>query len=379
MLLTIALATLTFLSLALTLWQFVVARRFPLHLRSRAPSQPPGVTLLKPLKGCDAETAECLRSWLAQDYGGPLQILFGVTAADDPVCEVVRRLMASHPQADAHLMVCTEQLGPNAKVSKLIQLARHARHEVIAVSDADVWAPSDFLAQAVGPLHETTVGLVCSFYELAKPANLPMRWESFAVNADFWSQVLQSRSLKPVDFALGAVMATTRTHLDQIGGFAALVDHLADDYQLGHQIARNGARIALCPVVVECRSEPMSWREVWRHQLRWARTIRVCQPGPYFLSILSNATLWPLAWWVTQPSWRAGIAAAVCLFARMATAFFNERKLTRRADLHSLWLAPAKDLLQVGIWALAFLGRNVTWRGERFLVLTGGKLVKAKP
>ena len=199
------------------------------------------------------------------------------------------------------------------------------------------------------------------------------------METDFVPSALVAPLVGVDEFAFGSTIAVRRADLARSGGLEPIADFIADDYQLGHQIARNGARIALCPVVVECRSGPMSWREVWRHQLRWARTIRVCQPGPYFLSILSNATLWPLAWWATQPSWRAGTAAAVCLFARMATAFVHERKLTRRADLHSLWLAPAKDLLQVGIWALAFLGRHVTWRGEWFLVLPGGKLVKAKP
>src|SRR6185369_5879846 len=117
-----------------------------------------------------------------------------------------------------------------------------------------------------------------------------------AINADFWSQVLQSRSLKPIDFALGAVMALRRQALNKIGGFAALSDCLADDYQLGHRIARCGYDIGLCPVVVECWSEPMGWKAVWKHQTRWARTIRVCQPVPYFFSMLSNPTLWPLLW-----------------------------------------------------------------------------------
>src|ERR1035437_635368 len=115
-----------------------------------------------------------------------------------------------------------------------------------------------------------------------------MQWEAIAINADFWSQVLQSRSLKPLDFALGAVMATRRRQLEEIGGFAPLVDCLADDYQLGNRIARRGHPIALSPVVVECWSAPMGWAAVWKHQLRWARTIRVCQPAPYFFSLLSN-------------------------------------------------------------------------------------------
>ncbi len=61
--------------------------------------------------------------------------------------------------------------------------------------------------------------------------------------------------LAPLDFALGAVMVTRREQLAKIGGFEALADYLADDFQLGNRIVRiAGKRIALCPVVVDCLS-----------------------------------------------------------------------------------------------------------------------------
>src|SRR5262249_13829347 len=141
-----------------------------------------------------------------------------------------------------------------------------------------------------------------------------------AINADFWSQVLQAQSLKPIDFALGAVMATRKERLAEIGGFAPPPDCLPDDYQLGNRIARKGHRIALSTVPVECWSEPMNWTAVWKHQLRWARTIRVCQPLPYFFSILSNPTLWPLLWAAVKPSPISLSFFLFCLVWRNITA-----------------------------------------------------------
>ena len=401
MVLTILLAALAFISLALTIWQWVLAARFPLHRRVANPSYAPAITLLKPLKGCDAETGACLRSWLQQNYAGPVQVLFGVATENDPVCAVVRKLITEHPKADAQLIICAESLGPNAKVSTLAQLERLARNEIIIVSDADVHVPVDFLKEAVAPLRDSNAGLVSCFYRLANSSNEPMLLEAFGVNADFWSQVLQAQALKPLDFALGAVMAVTQNSLAKIGGFAALVDYLADDYELGNRVARSGARLVLSTVTVDCRSAPLSWREVWAHQLRWARTIRVCRPGPYFLSILGNATLWPLlllflgddtlklAWPLlpdlllangavsveVQAPWTL-LVSAMCLLIRMAMGFYCERKMTDQSHLDSLWLAPIKDLLQVPVWLLAFMGNKVTWRGQRFVVRRGGRLEK---
>jgi len=245
------LAGLAVLSLALLVWQAVVALRFPLHSRATAQGFAPAVTLLKPLKGCDETTRASLQSWFLQEYPAPIQILFAVASATDPVCELVRELIHNHPSAEAQLVVCGPLLGTNAKVSKLVQLEAFARHGVVVVSDADVRVPPDFLANAVAPLADERVGLVNCFYRLANPVNLAMQLEAVAVNADFWSQVLQSASLKPLDFALGAVMITRRKQLDEIGGLKALSDCRADDYQLGNRIARKGHRVALATVVVE--------------------------------------------------------------------------------------------------------------------------------
>ena len=455
MILNLILASLALLSLALTLWQWVVARRFPLHRRVPAPASPPDprrsqreealrssaarstlhaqppLTLLKPLRGVDSSTEACLRSWFTQQYSGPIQILFGVAAPNDPVCGTVRKLMREFPGRKVQLVVGPPPPGANAKVAKLVELKRLARHDLLVISDADVLVPPDFLANIVAPLCEVhqsqpredgsdgmfparvaadgsrrylqgrenaptavggyarlteqTCGLVCCFYRLANPTTLAMQWEAIAINADFWSQVLQSRSLKPIDFALGAAMATRRRQLEEIGGFAPLVNCLADDYQLGNRIARRGHPIVLSPVVVECWSAPMGWAAVWKHQLRWARTIRVCQPAPYFFSLVSNTTLWPLLWLMVKPGAASLAGALFCVLVRVLTAVDLQRRLNQnarppgpqpssQAPWRYAWLIPVKDLLQVALWVLAFLGNRVEWRGQRMRLRPDGTL-----
>ena len=328
-------------------------------------------------KGADHATESCLRSWLAQQYGGSVQILFGVASAEDPVCNLVRQLLREFPGADARLLVCGPLLGTNLKVSKLAEMERLAKYDLLVISDADVWAPPDFLAQVVRPLEDPAIGLVNCFYRMANPTTLAMKWEAVGVNADFWSQVLQSQSLKPLDFALGAVMATRRRQLEGIGGFATLANCLADDYQLGHRIARNGHRIAISPVVVECWSEPMGWGAVWRHQLRWARTIRVCQPAPYFFSILSNPSLWPLLWLAADRGKLALSLTAFGLLVRILVARDLQQRLTQKPPhLVHAWLVPARDLLHTAIWFLAFLGNRIEWRGESLRLRRDGTLMR---
>jgi ceramide glucosyltransferase len=388
-------AGLALLSLALVIWQWWVAWRFPLHRRVAQPSSTPGVTLLKPVKGCDETTADSLQSWFEQNYSGPVQILFGVPTAADPSCKIISDLIQKKPGCDAELVICREALGTNGKVSKLLQLEGRAKYELFLVSDADVRVPTDFLANIITALNSPggasaaesgardQISLVSCFYRLANPTTTAMRWEAVAVNADFWSQVLQATSLGPLNFALGAALLVRRKALVDIGGFNSLANYLADDYQLGHRLAEKGHRLALCPVVVECWNAPMNWRDVWRHQLRWARTIRVCQPLPYFFSILSNATFWPLLWLmaslVLPVTFCSSLAAVVCLLIRIVLAQNLQRRFTPDKDLVSpFWLVPVKDLLQVALWLAAFAGNTVEWRGLRMKLRGDGTVIEQK-
>jgi ceramide glucosyltransferase len=413
----LALGALALLSMLLLAWQVLAAARFPLHRRDADNSFAPSITVLKPLKGFDEHNRECLKSWLIQNYSGPLRILFGVADETDPACEQVRSLLKEFPSVNAELVVTPEQLGANAKVSTLIQLYRKClakvakptkdetasrtsrpAQDLILISDADVRVPSDFLTNAVAPFRDERVGLVSSFYQLANPANFAMQVEAVAINADFWSQVLQSNTLKPQDFALGAVMITRSSHVDALRGFEELADYLADDYQLGNRVARSGSRVALTPLVVECWDSPADWKQVWNHQLRWARTIRVSQPLPYFFSVLSNVSLWVTLFGIAVLSrvvyrvapgypqhvdllWLfAGILVLGAGFlARIATAKFLIERLTKKIFPPKLSHAViAKDFLQFGVWLASFCGNQVNWRGRRFRVQRGGKLVQMK-
>ena len=374
-----SLATLTAVSFALTLWRWVVSLRFPLHRRMVIPSSLPGLTVLKPLKGCDAETMNCLRSWFLQKYPGPVQILLGAASADDPACAVAQMLLAEFPELDARLLICAENLGANAKVSTLRQLEPHIRHPLVMISDADVRVPPDFAANITPQLADPGAGLVNCFYRLANPATPAMQWEATAINADFWTQVLQARSLKPVDFALGAVMTLPAAQLRAIGGFAALADFLADDYQLGRQVAGQYKTIEFATVVAECWEAPMNWRQVWTHQARWARTIRVCQPWPFFMSILNNATLWPMLWLAVARQPMALLGCGACVIFRIGTALHQQGRFTQSpVHLAYAWMPPLKDVLDTLVWAAAFCSNHIIWRGQHYRILPGGKLSKVE-
>jgi ceramide glucosyltransferase len=370
---TVIFALLSLIGIGIVLWQFVAGVRYrPLSVSN---SFQGAVSVLKPLKGSDPDTLVCLESWVKQEVDFPLEFLFGVADVNDPVCAVVKQLQAKYPKKKIRLVIAAEQLGPNAKVSTLVQLSRLAAHPIIVVSDADTYLDEGKLALLVNPLADPKVGLVHCFYQFANPSTPAMRWEAVAVNADFWTQVLQSAALKKVDFALGAAMALRAEDLRQVGGFEGLVEYLADDYQLGHRLAYLQKEIVFAPFVVRCFERISGWQSVWRHQLRWARTIRICQPVPFFFSILSNPLPWPVVLCCVYPRLTSFAALIGIVIVRQITAYLTYRKMAGRPTFFFPAYVLLKDLLHLPLWAAAFLGQTVEWRGDIFRIERGGKLI----
>jgi ceramide glucosyltransferase len=367
--------------MVLLLWQWAVGVRFPLHWRFAETPFLPGVTLLKPVKGADEHTGACLRSWFQQDYAGQVQILIAAESESDPAFAIAKKLIAEYPKTDAKLVLAANPDAMNGKVAKLCALYGHASHDILVVSDSDVEAPRDLLAHLVQSLADPGVGLASCLYKVSDADTLPMKWEQVGVNVDFWSQVLQSNALQPMRFALGAVMALRREALDRAGGFQPLANHIADDYQLGRRVAQAGYTLVLSPVVVDCRSGRAGWRAIWRHQLRWARTIRVCQPAPYFFSIVSNATLWPLLLLLVDPALETGAFALVCWGVRMLAGLDLKRRIEwtggRAAfDWPGAPVILLKDILQTAVWLLAFTGNKIEWRGRGMTLRGDGTIVR---
>lgn len=337
----------------------------------------PGVTVFKPVKGLDPGTTECLETFLTQDYS-PYQVLFGVAEAYDPALPALLALKERHPRAHVQVFVCPEELGLNPKVSILRQLAPQARYDLLVIADADVKAPPDFLAVVTEALSQPGVGLVSCPYRAGAVRTLGARLEGLTMAADFIPSVAVARCVEGISFALGAAMALTREALEAGGGFAALADFLADDYQLGHRIAQAGFDVALIPLVVETANPRLSLKDYLLHQVRWSRTYRVCRPVGYLAYGITHALVFALALWLVSglTPWAGGIFAAT-LALRMGLAWFSQRLcLQGPLPAATLLLMPVKDLLSFGFWLASFLGNTVTWRGRRYQISPEGRLAK---
>ena len=351
--------------------------RFFRPLPSSAPpvATGPGITVFKPLKGLSPLSRECLTSFLTQDYHS-YQVLFGVRDPDDPVLALLRELARAHPQCDLSVVICPEDLGLNPKISTLRQLMHRARYDLLVIADGDVLVGPDYLAQVAAAFRQPGVGLVSCPYRAGPSHTLGSALEALTIAADFIPSVAVANYVEGIRFALGATMALTRQALSAIGGLAPLADFLADDYQLGFRVAQTGLQVKILPYVVETCNPEMSCRDYLAHQLRWARTYRICRPAGYLAYGITHALVYSLAILLGAglPPWAWGLAAAT-LVLRGALAGFSERRcLKGRLPLWAFALLPVKDLLAFGLWLASFLGSRVNWGGRAFRVTPEGKL-----
>ncbi|HXR38104.1 MAG TPA: bacteriohopanetetrol glucosamine biosynthesis glycosyltransferase HpnI [Terracidiphilus sp.] len=373
-----------FLAALIAARAFLSARRAPL------PAFAPGVSILKSLKGLDPGMIDAFRSHCRQTYAGEYELLFGVSSLDDPAAAAVEQLKQEFSSHAIQLVECPARLGANGKVSNLVQLAAHARYDFLLINDSDITVSPHYLervmahfapqpnasSHAAKPQRET--GLVTSLYRGRAHRTLPSRLEALGIATDFQAGVLLSRMIeRGLHYGLGSTLAVSREALEAIGGLETLVDHLADDYELGARVDRAGYRVALSAEVVETGVPAYNWRGFIDHQLRWSRTVRDARPWGYAGLIFTHGLAWALlnvvASGVSPLSlWLLGLS----FFLRLTVAMtVGAQVLADHQTLPALWLLPLRDLVAMGIWAAGFAGNTIVWRGQRF-ELKNGELKK---
>jgi ceramide glucosyltransferase len=327
----------------------------------------PPVSVLKPVKGRDPQFYEAIRSHASQDYP-EFEILFGVADADDPALEDIARLQTEFPARSIRVIRSANE-APNRKAGSMEILSREARYDVMLVNDGDIRVEPGYLARVLSLLEDDGVGLVTCLYR-GSGSSVATKAEALGIATEFVPGVLVARLLSSTGFALGSTMAFRRRELQAVGGFAAISEYLADDYQLGERISRLGKRVVMSDAVVETGLGAGSWASVWKHQLRWSRTIRISRPAGYAGYVVTQATFWCLA------ALLAGYPqiALVGLAVRMVAAAAAMQALGV-LSLSELAFVPLRDLFGFAVWCGGLVGNHVEWRGERFRLLRDGRMV----
>ncbi len=342
-------------------WQFM-----PADVMSEA------VTILKPLHGDEAGLYENLASFCEQDYPGLVQIVFGVENPNDPAIAVVERIRAAYPGRTIELIVEPRAIGSNPKIANLINMSGRIAHEVVVLADSDIRVRRDYLSRLVGALNRQGGGAVsCPYYGIPTDG-LWSQLAQLTIDSHFLPGVVGGSRLKFAQPCLGSTIALRRSSLQAIGGFEPLADCLADDYVLGELVRERGEPVSMLPFAVGHVCGESTFAELWRHELRWALTIRTVDPLGYLGWTVTHA--FPLAlisWFLGGAGAAIGLAVAA-LVCRAILIFATERGYG--LPRHPYWLIPVRDLLSFAVFVMGFVARDVSWRGYHYELMSEGIL-----
>jgi ceramide glucosyltransferase len=370
-----------FLIIVVASWVFWLAALWLVRafFRSRPTTQrefTPPVSILKPVKGLDAEAYRNFVSFCRQDYP-EFELLFGVIDPTDPVIPEIRRLQREFPRLSIRLIVAPVK-GTNRKVGLLHRLATEARHEILAASDSDMRVTPDYLRRVIAPLADEHVGLVTCPYRGQMPLNLSARLEMLYMGVTFLPSVLMARKLQGMAFAMGSTVALRRKNLLRLGGFEAIDDCLADDYQLGMRIFGLGLEVYLSDYIVASVLGRSTFTDQWNREVRWARCIRISRPREYLGLLLTFST--PLAVFFGLMTGFGATAQAlviISLLLRWLVGWFITGCIRDRATRRLLLWLPVRDLLSALVWCAGVVGKRIIWRGEEFILQPDGRLKSA--
>jgi len=331
------------------------------------------VTILKPLHGDEPGLFDNLTSFCTQDYQGSVQIVCGVSDAKDGAVAVFKRLQNSFPAVDLDLVIDATAHGSNRKVSNLANMAARIRHDVVILSDSDMRVGPDYLPRVMAALEAPGVGAVTCLYYGVPATGLWARLSALAINAHFLPSVAVGLALGLARPCFGSTIALRRETLAEIGGFTAFADDLADDYAIGAALQRHGRKISIPPFAIAHRCTHRSGRELWEHELRWARTIRSIDPLGYAGSIMTHAFAWALTATILGAGSVLFLPALGITLATVACRIALLRRVARAYGLppQDYWLVPVRDLLSFLVFIWSFFGRSVSWRGHRYRSRSG--------
>jgi len=364
----------TTLSLCGTLYAMAAAlemRRFAGGSVPPLASSPP-VTLLKPLYGQEPGLLANLRSFCTQAYTAPVQIVFGVQDRGDPALGVIDRLKADCPGQDITAVVDERRHGSNRKVSNLLNMIPSAAHEVLVLSDSDIGVPPDYLRCVVAALARPGVGAVTCLYAGQAGAGFWSLIAAMGVSYHFLPNMIAGTSWKLASPCVGATIGIRRAVLDEIGGFAALRDLLADDYEIGRRVRAKGYEVSVAPPIVTHTATEAGALELFAHEIRWGRTIRMLDATGYAGSLVTYCFPLALCALVLLGTAFTLAAFAAALAGRVLLKVTVDRVVGRRTG--PIWLLPFRDLLSFLVFLVSLTGRSVRWRDASFRIGKTGTL-----
>lgn len=334
----------------------------------------PPVSILVPVCGLDAGAWDNWSSFCLQDYPA-YEVLFGVTEPQDLAIPVLQQIVETYPDR-ARLFYGLKPRGINYKDSNLSYLLEEAHHELIIFADSDIRVHADYIQTVTTPLADENVGVVTCAFIGYYPQSLGAAIASFGRCFDFIPSLLIARTLdRGLRCAVGATIATRKATLANFGGLH--FNRIGSDYNLGKRAAQAGYRIELSRYVLESDTGLETLAQVFRRELRWARTIRFNRGAQYYSMVFCYGTVYCLPLLVLTGFATWAIALSVATFVvRYAQVLIAVSSMKCPRLVGWLWALPLRDALNFFVWLMGAFGQGVYWRGRQLRVEGDGLITQ---
>jgi ceramide glucosyltransferase len=362
----------------------LAVRRFYAKPEASDPPTWPSVSILKPVKGLDADAEIGFCSFIEQEYPGRLEVIFAVEGLDDPVVPLIRRLQAEHPNREIKLIDSSPRQFPMGKANNVIAAQRAATGEVYVSADSDLIANPDDVKRMVRLLVSrpkiATVGAI--------PVYRGMQDLGAGLMGAYYSPFMVllytvKDFFGATDVFPGTYYAIRPEALKQVGGFERVADNIADDSTMGAYLKTAGFENVMSQVTASVPEPTKSLESLFEHQHRWNLTYRATLPltvyllepllHPFALALLLPL-LFGFAGWSEPIAW---FVLGTYLVSRWATiAVINSSVLKEPSMDRWLWWIPVSELVLTVAWLQSLLQPVTVWRGVKYRIEQGGKLVR---
>jgi ceramide glucosyltransferase len=332
----------------------------------------PPISNLKPVRGLDPGAYENFASFCRQDYPN-YEILFCIGDKSDPAMPVLDQLKHDFPDTQIRIVVGSGREATNDKVAKLARLVEEAAYEHLVISDSDVRVEPTYLRRLIAPLASAKVGAATCFYVPTDETTWVQRLQDIGMLSDFYPGILVAWELEGVKFALGPSISTTRSYLQEFGGYASIENKPADDLLIGRLIAEQGREVVLLPYAISTVPDYQSLRELFLKRLRWITVMRHMRPWGHLGLVFTLGLPWVLLAVAIQPT---AVVAAIYLGGYLVarsvlTLLVGTTGLKQSGVWAKLLYIPLWDAMATAIWLASFARRTIRWRGHDYAIVNG--------
>lgn len=337
------------------------------------PAYPP-ISILKPIKGQDADLDHNLESFFHIDYP-EWEIVFCFESEYEPGYALVKKWQAKYPEVNSRILIERKLTGLNPKVALLKRAYKTAQYDWILISDSNIHIQPNFLTH-LSQCTRKDVGVATGVVAGTLPKTIAATLEATVLNT-FYARAMCVAHHVGQGYVVGKAMLFHKSVLDRAGGMDQLQSYAAEDYMAGFVTKQLGLKIALMPIPATQTLGHYTLQQYWQRHVRWGRLRKSQNPLAYAAEPLSYSLVsgWLLYFCTSTlfPHFTVPLVFLHFLCWFLCDAFSNY-KLSGKLPFYFplIWLI--RESLALPHWIHAGIGNSILWRGQTFRILPGGLL-----